>query len=362
MTKVEQALNDKVLELQNHIEEVIRGKNQAPIYNFHFTTDLAFTDEVWFEPLPKGFKMPAIEQYVGTTDPEDHLETFKSLLFFQSASDAIMCRAFPSTLKGSAQQWFSRLPPRSLATFTDLGKTFLAHCISSRVHKKTAANLLAIKQRPDESIRGLLTRFNREALEVRNLDPVVKFQALRSGIRDVKLKKSLIMDEPGDMYELFSKCEKYINLAEVLAAEKRAQEKEEAPREADAKRSRDDKDVRRKPGEGKAWVPKATDRESEPPYTALTQTQAHILNEIKDQVTLWWPAKMVKPSHERNKNKYYRFHQDHGHDTEECRQLKDKVEALIQRGRLGRFAKKEGNKRRPDYRAREPEEKQRSPL
>ncbi|XP_043696635.1 uncharacterized protein LOC122647268 [Telopea speciosissima] len=244
MIKFEQALNDKVLELQDQLQEVIKGKNQASIHNFHFTTDLAFTDEVRLEPHPRGFKMPTIEQYAGTMDTEDHLETFKSLLFFQGASDAIMCRAFPSTLKGAACQWFSSLPPRSFSNFTALGRAFLAYFISSRVHKKTTANLLAIKQQPEESIRNFLIGFNKEAPQVQNLDPVVKFQALHSGIRDVELKKSLIMDEPGDMYELFSRCEKYINLAEVLVAErkdkteKKAQgKKEEISREIGAKHS-----------------------------------------------------------------------------------------------------------------------------
>ncbi|XP_043687762.1 uncharacterized protein LOC122638979 [Telopea speciosissima] len=279
-----------------------------------------------------------------------------------------MCRAFPSTLKGAARQWFSHLSPRSLSNFIALGRAFLAHFVSSRVHKKTAANLLAIKQQSEESIRSFLTRFNKEALQVQNLDPMVKFQALRSGIRDTELKKSLIIDEPGDMYELFSRCEKYINLAKVLAAEredkteKKAQEKkEEIPREAGAKRNRDDIDGKKMRDDRKAWVPRAIDRESEPSYTALTHARAHILNKIKDQMTLRWPAKMVKPAHERNKNKYYHFHQDHGHDIEECKQLKDEIEALIQRGHLNRFFKKEANDRRTDYRAREPEGRQRSP-
>ncbi|XP_043697244.1 uncharacterized protein LOC122648037 [Telopea speciosissima] len=175
------------------------------------------------------------------------------------------------------------------------------------------------------------------------------------------------MDEPGDMYELFSRCEKYINLAEVLAAEKedkpekKAQEKKDnSVREAGSKRNRDDKDSRRKKDESKAWVPRTTDQESKPVYTALTHTRAHILNEIKDQVTLRWPTKMVKPAHERNKNKYCRFHQDHGHDTKECRRLKDEIEALIQRGCPGRFVKKEGNDRRQEYRAWEPKGRQKS--
>ncbi|XP_043687763.1 uncharacterized protein LOC122638980 [Telopea speciosissima] len=368
MTKFEQALNDKVLELQDQLQEVIKGKNQASIHNFHFTTDLAFIDEVWFEPLPKGFKMPVVEQYAGATDPEDHLETFKSLLFFQGTSDAILCRAFPSTLKGAMRQWFSRLPPRSLSNFTALGRAFLAHFVSSRVHKKIAANLLAIKQQSEESIRSFLTRFNKEALQGQNLDLMEKFQALRSGIRDTELKKSLIMDEPGDMYELFSRCEKYINLAEVLAAEredkteKKAQEKkEEIPREAGSKLNRDDVDGKNRRDDRKAWVPRAVYREFEPSYIALTHARAHILNEIKDQTTLRWPAKMVKPAHERNKNKYCRFYQDHGHNTEECRQLKGEIEALIQRGRLSRFVKKEANDRRTNYRAREPEGRRRLP-
>ncbi|XP_043705405.1 uncharacterized protein LOC122655263 [Telopea speciosissima] len=172
------------------------------------------------------------------------------------------------------------------------------------------------------------------------------------------------MDEPGDMYELFLRCKKYINLAEVLTAEREDQiekkapwKKEEIPREAGMKRNRDAEDGKKRKDDRKAW---ALDRESEPSYTALTHTRAHILNEIKDQTTLRWPAKMVKPAHECNKNKYCWFHQDHGHDTEECRQLKDEIEALIQRGRLNRFVKKEVNDRRTDYRAREPEGRQRS--
>ncbi|XP_043717769.1 uncharacterized protein LOC122665683 [Telopea speciosissima] len=70
---------------------------------------------------------------------------------------------------------------------------------------------------------------------------------------------------------------------------------------------------------------------------------------------------MVKPAYEHNKNKYFRFHQDHDHDTKECRQLKYKIEALIQRGHLGRFVKKEGSDRRTDFHTREPEGRQRSP-
>ncbi|XP_043710285.1 uncharacterized protein LOC122659212 [Telopea speciosissima] len=170
--------------------------------------------------------MPTIEQYGGMTDPEDHLESFKSVMLFQGASDAIMCRAFPSTLKGSVRQWFACLRPLLVTSFMELGRAFIANFMSSRVYRKTATNLLAIRQHSNEMLRAFLTRVNNEASEVWDLDPIVKFQALHSGIRDVELKKSLNMEEPADMYDLFSHCEKHINLAKVLMVE---QEKETKP-------------------------------------------------------------------------------------------------------------------------------------
>ena len=39
----------------------------------------------------------------------------------------------------------------------------------------------------------------------------------------------------------------------------------------------------------------------------------------------------------RNKNKYCRFHRDHGHDTDECYDLKQQIENLIKQGKLRHF-------------------------
>ena len=39
----------------------------------------------------------------------------------------------------------------------------------------------------------------------------------------------------------------------------------------------------------------------------------------------------------RNKNKYCRFHRDHGHDTDECYDLKQQIKNLIRQGNLRHF-------------------------
>ncbi|XP_043694184.1 uncharacterized protein LOC122644878 [Telopea speciosissima] len=325
MTKGEQALNEREIELQEQMQEVLK-KGPRSGQEIQFMTDLAFIDVFRLERLPKGFKMPPIEQYNGKADPVDHLETFKSLMYLQGASDTIMCKAFPSTLKGSARQWFSHLKPLSLSKFIDLGRAFLTNFMSSRIHKTTAANLLAIRQQAREIIREFLTRFNKEALEVRDLDLMVKFQALSSGIRDRKLKESLIMEEPVDMCDLYSRCEKHINLAEVLTVEqerelrieRKGQDRKEPPVSKNKpKENREQREGKRR-RDDRAWVSRS-DVKPELAYTPLTHRRAYILNEVKDRLTIHWPTKMVKPASEHNKNKYCKFHQDHGHDTEECR-------------------------------------------
>ena len=43
----------------------------------------------------------------------------------------------------------------------------------------------------------------------------------------------------------------------------------------------------------------------------------------------------------RNRNKYYRFHRDHGHDTDECFNLKQQIENLIRQGKLRNFLRRD---------------------
>ena len=76
-------------------------------------TDSPFTNFVNSFLLPQKFRMPQIESYDGVKDPLDHLETLNSLMHLQGVPDEIMCRAFPTMLKGLARIWFSRLTSNS---------------------------------------------------------------------------------------------------------------------------------------------------------------------------------------------------------------------------------------------------------
>ena len=57
-------------------------------------------------------------------------------------------------------------------------------------------------------------------------------------------------------------------------------------------------------------------------YTPLNASLDQVLMQIKDDPSLKWPEKMKGDPNKRNKNKYCCFHRDHGHDMDECYDLK----------------------------------------
>ena len=89
--------------------------------------------------------MPQMESYDGSMDPLDHLESFKTLMHLLGVVDEIMCKAFPTTLKGPTKIWFSKMTPNSIGTFKELSTQFALHFIRGHRYKKSTACLMSIK-------------------------------------------------------------------------------------------------------------------------------------------------------------------------------------------------------------------------
>ena len=75
-------------------------------------------------------------------------------------------------------------------------------------------------------------------------------------------------------------------------------------------------------------------------FTTLVMPIDKILAQIKDEHYLKWPRPLYSLPNVHDKNKYCRFHKDHGHYTEDCRDLKEQIEELICKGKLQKFVKK----------------------
>ena len=162
--------------------------------------------------------MPQIESYNGVKDLLDHLETFKTLMHLQRVPDEIMCRAFLTTLKGTARIWFSRLTPNSINTFKELSAYFTSHFIGGHRYKKSTACLMSIKQREDETLRSYITRLNKEAPSIDEAEDKILVAAFTNGLRKGKLLFSLYKNDPKTMSEVLYRATKYMNAEDALLA------------------------------------------------------------------------------------------------------------------------------------------------
>ena len=193
-----------------------------------------------------------------------------------------------------------------------------------------------IKQREDETLRSYITRFNKEALLIDEADDKILVAAFTNGLRKGKFLFSLYKNDPKTMSDVLYRATKYMNAEDALLA------REEKPR----KRERQE-DTRQDRGRKMARTgEQREDRHSKPPigkftsFTPLTAPINQVLMQIKDEEALKFLSKLKRDPSKRSRDNYCRFHRDHEHDTANCYDLKQQVEALIRQGKLQRFISK----------------------
>ena len=139
------------------------------------------------------------------------------------------------------------------------------------------------------------------------------------------------------MAELVHSAQNFMNVEDAIIAKKRKRDErmdanplrysEQVPRPKKG-RTEDKKDR-----DGKRAGPSTQSQQ----YTPLNTPLEQVLMQIKDDPSLKLPEKMKGEPNKCNRNKYYRFHRDHGHDTDECYDLKQQIENLIRQGKLRNF-------------------------
>ena len=123
--------------------------------------------------MPSKFRLPQLEPFDGHKDPQDHLNTFKMTLSLQQPLDEILCRSFPTSLKGATREWFIKLPTLFIDSFEQLSNAFLRHFVGGQCPKRPVDHLLTTRQGEKETLRSYVKQFMRETLEVDKADDKV---------------------------------------------------------------------------------------------------------------------------------------------------------------------------------------------
>ena len=135
------------------VKNAMRGKTIMNLDGLLKRTNSPFTTSVLECHLPPKFCLLQLEFYDGTKDPLDHIRAFKTILNLQQTLDEVICRSFPTTLRGATRVWFSKLLASSIANFEQLNDSFVRHFIGGQRHKRPISYLLTIRQQKGESLR-----------------------------------------------------------------------------------------------------------------------------------------------------------------------------------------------------------------
>ncbi|GKB70167.1 reverse transcriptase domain-containing protein [Tanacetum coccineum] len=287
-----------------------------------------------FTPRIRNFKssrkarMPNnVKTYDETGDPEDHVKIFQAAAQVERWAMPTWCHMFNSTLIGAARVWFDELPPESIDGYKDLKAAFLAYFMQQKKYVKDPVEIHNIKQRDGETIEEFMERFKVETGRMKGAPECMQISGFMYGVNNPELAKRLNEHVPNTIEEMMITTTAFVRGEAAAAGKKKGhaswRAQEQSKRHASERRS----DFRGQPREGRG-----SSR-----FTPLTRTPKEIL--ATEVGKFKPPPPMVTPVEKRSSNKFCDFHNDKGHSTDECMQLKKQIEELVRAGKLSHLIK-----------------------
>ncbi|KAL0402737.1 UNVERIFIED_CONTAM: hypothetical protein Slati_4303600 [Sesamum latifolium] len=278
------------------------------------------------DELPLNCRTPAIAEYDGAAEPMEHMSQFEKAALLHRYTDGIKCRVFVTTFAGQHSNGSINCPWKV---------------------RKTELSLFAVRQKEDEPLKEYLQRFNTATLEVPAATQEVKASAFSQGLLDGDFFKSLAKKPVSKFDALLTRAATYINMEEAQAAKKdrRGEKCKEVREDAPSKKPRGDLKDRKPPFQRVNAV-----------YTPLVIPITQAFMAVEEKGLIMRPRSWRDTPQRPKSDKFYLFHNDYSHTTEECRHLKNEIERLIQNGYLqeyvcwerargtGSYQKKEGDK------------------
>lgn len=108
--------------------------------------------------------MPPIAAYNGVENSREHILNYNIFMELQTLSDALICKAFPTTLTVPTRAWFNSLEVGSIKSFMDLTNIFISRFIAGVSTERKTSYLETVRHMRNESLREYVAIFNSKAL------------------------------------------------------------------------------------------------------------------------------------------------------------------------------------------------------
>ena len=249
-----------------------------------------------------------------------------------SRDEALMCKVFPSSLGPAAMRWFNGLKANSIGSFKTLTRAFGARFINCSRVPRSLGSLLSMSMQEGETLKSYSDRYWEMFNEIEGKNDDVAISTFKTGLpTNHDLRKSLNGKPITNVHQLMDKIDKYRRVEEdQLQGKGKAKVVPQERRDFRSDRYNNN-------GPRRDFVRQSRSADTQAVNAMFREPMQQVLQKIKNKPFFKWPNKMAGEPRKRNPNLYCHYYQDHGHTTEDCRNLWDHLEQLIREGRLKQF-------------------------
>ena len=270
---------------------------------------------------------------------------------FSRYNDPLMCRLFPSSLGEVALRWFNQLGRRTIDSWIQMAKTFVARFITNSGKTREMYALLTMKLENNETIKEYSTRFWETYNDIDGCDKEVAVRTFKLGLLpDTGLRQSLTKRPAPTVGKLMYRIDQFIRVEKdgggTTSVQTVAQPKVITPKPS----ARSSNMAKSLPTPSNFVAPTFQAFE-----TVFKEPIYKIMEKIKREPFFVGPPKLLGNPTLRDGKLYCTYHKDTRHMTENCHMLKVHLEKLVSAGHLSQYVDTNlTNKKEPTQTARQP--------
>ncbi|VFR03610.1 unnamed protein product [Cuscuta campestris] len=308
--------NDRVQQMEaklERLEKKVGEKNDRdkPLAGSPFTTRVHLT------PFPRKVKIDA-PRFTGKEDPEIHLDSFNQSATMNGCTDEEKCLLFFQTLRNRATEWFNKLRPGSIASFSDLASKFKAKFQENCTKRKKFTYLSTAGQRESENLTQFLTRWKEEVDKVEEMDDKTVLSLLLNGLRAGELYKEFCRKPPATYQEAYHTAWEFAEAETQLRAKKEA-EHGYKPKPVQVKKE-------------EVPVPSRPRHHYDPVVRVVNSEECQEIRKAPVNP----PDNPTGQAGRQWSGTYCSYHRSDSHSTSECKSVKGVIRQMIDSGELGK--------------------------
>ncbi|GJS31334.1 hypothetical protein Tco_0491954 [Tanacetum coccineum] len=287
-------------------------------------------------------RMPTnLKIYDGYTDPDDHITRFMGAGNQGEWEMPVRCKMFRQTLDGPARGWFDRMPNSCIHNRTDLRERFAERFALRRKCSRDLTEVSKIIQRANETLPDFKEHWTEEMSYIQGVPEVMRISSFMSNSKCPELARCFADQVPQTVTEMMKRVDDFVKSEE--AYKNTLPKGEHLVKGKGTSYKGTGHLARVMVADTKGWnttIPTVLGTTISHMFLhghttgAIEGDTGHRALTLATSVPL-----MVGTPKKENLDKFYDYQEEKGHYTNDCYQLKRKVDAALESGKLSYLVK-----------------------